>query len=107
MIQINWKAIPFLAIGGLFAYANPESQEIASQGAGQFAMAFTGPLANAAAALVLAATILGGGGNVNLIGHPWISSGHRTTSGERTPPPCVSCFHRFSGVLLAIDQPMP
>ena len=75
-LGLRLRAILLLPIGGLFAYANPESQEIASQGAGQFAMAFTGPVANGAAALVLAATVLGGAGNVNLIGHPWISSAH-------------------------------
>ena len=75
-LGLRLRAILLLPIGGLFAYANPESQEIASQGAGQFAMAFTGPLANGAAALVLAASVLGGAGNVNLISHPWISSAH-------------------------------
>src|ERR1700761_2231209 len=44
-LGLRVRAILLLPIGGLFAYANPESQEIASQGAGQFAMAFTGPLA--------------------------------------------------------------
>jgi CBS domain-containing protein len=77
---LRLRAILLLPIGGLFAYANPESQEIASQGAGQFAVAFTGPVANGAAALVLAATALGSAGNINLLSHPWISSGHLVRS---------------------------
>src|SRR6202008_3212693 len=67
-------AILLLPIGGLFAYANPESQENANGGGGQFALAFAGPLANGAMALILAATFLGASGNVNLISQPWISS---------------------------------
>ena len=45
-LGLRLRAILLLPIGGLFAYANPESQEIANQGAGQFALAFAGPLAN-------------------------------------------------------------
>jgi CBS domain-containing protein len=71
---LRLRAILLLPIGGLFAYANPESQENANQGAGQFAIAFAGPLANILAAIVLAATFLGAGGNINLVAQPWISS---------------------------------
>ena len=45
-LGLRLRAILLLPIGGLFAYANPESQEIANQGGGQFALAFAGPLAN-------------------------------------------------------------
>ena len=75
-LGLRLRALLLLPIGGLFAYANPESQEIANQGGGQFAIAFAGPLANGAAAIVLAATFLGAGGNINLISQPWISSAH-------------------------------
>jgi CBS domain-containing protein/Zn-dependent protease len=75
-LGLKLRAILVLPIGGLFAYANPESQENANQGAGQFAIAFAGPMANGAAALVLAATFLGAGGNLNLISQPWISSAY-------------------------------
>jgi Zn-dependent protease/CBS domain-containing protein len=75
-LGLRLRAILLLPIGGLFAYANPESQQIATQGKGQFALALAGPLANGAAALVLAATFLGAGGNVNLISQPWISSAY-------------------------------
>ena len=75
-LGLQLRAILLLPIGGMFAYANPESQESANQGGAQFAIAFAGPLANGIAALVLAATFLGASGNVNLFGHPWISSGH-------------------------------
>jgi Zn-dependent protease/CBS domain-containing protein len=75
-LGLRLRAILVLPIGGLFAYANPESQESANQGVGQFALAFAGPLANGAAAVVLAATFLGAGGNINLISQPWISSAY-------------------------------
>ncbi len=73
-LGLKLRAILVLPIGGLFAYANPESQENANRGVGQFALAFAGPLVNGAMALILAATFLGAGGDVNLISQPWISS---------------------------------
>jgi CBS domain-containing protein/Zn-dependent protease len=73
-LGLRLRAVLLLPIGGLFAYANPESQENANQGAGQFAIALAGPLANAATALVLAATFLGAGGNLKLLGQPLITS---------------------------------
>lgn len=75
-LGLRLRAILLLPIGGLFAYANPESQQIATQGPGQFVLASAGPLANGVAAVVLAATFLGAGGNVNLLSQPWISSAH-------------------------------
>ena len=75
-LGLRLRAILLLPIGGLFAYANPESQENANQGSGQFAMAFAGPLANCATALVLAATFLGASGNIQLFDQPFISSAY-------------------------------
>ena len=75
-LGLRLRAIVLLPIGGLFAYANPESQQTATQGIGQFALTLAGPLANGAAALLLAATFLCSAGNVNLISQPWISTGH-------------------------------
>ena len=54
-LGLRLRAVLLLPIGGLFAYANPESQENANQGGGQFAIALAGPMANMATALVLAA----------------------------------------------------
>jgi CBS domain-containing protein len=65
-----------LPIGGLFAYANPESQEGSNQGVGQFAIAFAGPIANCATAIALAITFLGGSGDVRLFDQPWITSAY-------------------------------
>jgi len=73
-LGLRLRAILLLPIGGLFAYANPESQESANSGSGQFAMALAGPLANCATALVLAATFLGASGDFRLIAQPFISS---------------------------------
>ena len=73
---LRLRAILLLPIGGLFAYANPESQENANRGRGQFALAFAGPLANLAAALVAAAAILGASADVPLFGQPFITSAY-------------------------------
>ena len=75
-LGLRLRAVLLLPIGGLFAYANPESQEIANQGGGQFAIALAGPLANFATALVLAAAILGASADVPLFNLPFITSAH-------------------------------
>jgi Zn-dependent protease/CBS domain-containing protein len=73
-LGLRLRAILFLPIGGLFAYANPESHDKSNQGSGQFAMALAGPLANLATALALSAAFLGASGSLNLLDQPWISS---------------------------------
>ena len=75
-LGLQLRAILLLPIGGLFAYANPESQENANQGGGQFAMALAGPLANWATALVLTMTFLGASGDMHLLGQPLITSAY-------------------------------
>ncbi len=73
---LRLRAVLLLPFGGLFAYANPESQENANQGAGQFAMALAGPLVNFLAALALAASILGASSSINLFSEPFLTSAH-------------------------------
>jgi CBS domain-containing protein/Zn-dependent protease len=73
-LGLRLRAILLLPIGGLFAYADPESQEKCNQGGGQFAMAFAGPTANLATALMLAAAYLGASGDFKLFNQPWISA---------------------------------
>jgi CBS domain-containing protein/Zn-dependent protease len=73
-LGLRLRAILLLPIGGLFAYANPESQQIATSGGGQFLLAAAGPLANCLTGLALAGLILGSGGSVPLFAHPLISS---------------------------------
>jgi CBS domain-containing protein len=75
-LGLRLRAILVLPIGGLFAYADPESQEAANEGAGQFAMALAGPLANGATALLLAAVFLGASGDMRLLAQPWITSAY-------------------------------
>jgi len=75
-LGLRLRAVLLLPIGGLFAYADPESQEKANQGSDQFAIAFAGPIANGATAMALAVTFLGAGGNVNLIGQPLITAAY-------------------------------
>lgn len=79
-LGMRLRAVLLLPIGGLFAYANPESQEIANQGGGQFAIALAGPLANFATAGMLAAAILGASSDVQIVALPLISAAHLVRS---------------------------
>jgi CBS domain-containing protein len=72
-LGLRLRAILVLPIGGLFAFANPESQETSSSGGAQFALALAGPIANLAAALILAATLTGSSGNFALTTMPYIT----------------------------------
>lgn len=71
-IGLRLRAILLLPIGGLFAYADPESQERANQGGAQLCLAAAGPLANLLTALVLAGAFLGASGNLPLLNQPLI-----------------------------------
>jgi CBS domain-containing protein len=73
-LGLRLRAVLLLPIGGLYAYANPESQENANRGGGQFAMALAGPLANLATALLLIAAFLGASGQIQLFDQPLIAS---------------------------------
>jgi CBS domain-containing protein/Zn-dependent protease len=73
---LRLRAILLLPIGGLFAYATPESQEMATSGSGQYLLAATGPLANALTALAVAAMFLGVAPNLDIAGFPLVSAGH-------------------------------
>jgi CBS domain-containing protein len=73
-LGLRLRAILLLPIGGLFAYADPESQENCSKGGGEFALALAGPLANLITALALAAAFLGASGDLKLFNQPWISA---------------------------------
>jgi CBS domain-containing protein/Zn-dependent protease len=74
-LGLQLRAILFLPIGGLFAYANPESQEKANEGGAQFAMALAGPLANLSAALVLTMLFLGATQDIRLFDQPLVTAG--------------------------------
>ena len=74
-LGLRLRAILLLPIGGLFAYADPDSQEKSNQGGGQFALALAGPAANGITALMLTAAFLGAAGDVQLFAHPWIGAG--------------------------------
>jgi CBS domain-containing protein len=75
-LGLRLRAVLLLPLGGLFAYANPESQENSNQGGGQFAMALAGPLANWATGLVMAALLMGASGNIRLLDQPFIASAY-------------------------------
>ena len=72
-LGLRLRTILLLPIGGLFAYANPESQELASSGSAQYALAASGPIANLATALALAATVTGSSGSFNLFVTPFVT----------------------------------
>jgi CBS domain-containing protein/Zn-dependent protease len=72
-LGLRLRAVLVLPIGGLFAYANPESQENANQGIGQFLIAFAGPIANCATAVAMGLGFLGAGGDLHLFDQPWIT----------------------------------
>jgi hypothetical protein len=55
-LGLRLRAMLLLPIGGLFAYANPESQENRQPGRRTVCSRFAGPLANWVAALVVAAS---------------------------------------------------
>jgi len=73
-LGLRLRAILLLPIGALFAYANPESQEKANSGAGQYVLALAGPVANLCAGLTAAAAILGVSPEVRLFDHPLITT---------------------------------
>lgn len=77
---LRLRAILLLPLGGLFAYADPDSQENAAKGSAQFALALAGPAANLATALVLAGTCLGASGSINLLALPLITPAHLLVS---------------------------
>jgi CBS domain-containing protein/Zn-dependent protease len=75
-LGLKLRAILLLPIGGLYAYADPESQEAAAQGSGQFAISLAGPLANWATGLMLAAAFLGASGDLRLFDLPLVTSAY-------------------------------
>src|SRR6185503_12625766 len=79
-LGLKLRAVLLLPIGGLFAYANPESQEAANQGFGEFAMALVGPVVNCITALMIAAACIGAGGDVHLLGRPLVTPEHLVRS---------------------------
>jgi CBS domain-containing protein len=79
-LNLKLRAVLLLPIGGLFAYANPESQEAANTGVGEFAMALAGPVTNLITALMIAAVAIGAGGDVSLLAAPLVTPDHLVRS---------------------------
>ena len=57
-LGLRLRAVMLLPIGGLYAYATPESQEKSAQGATQYLIAAAGPVANLLAAGALTYSLL-------------------------------------------------
>jgi CBS domain-containing protein len=72
-LGLRLRTILLLPIGGLFAYANPESQEQAGTGSAQYALALAGPIANITTGLILAAAFTGASGSFALTAMPLIT----------------------------------
>jgi CBS domain-containing protein len=72
-LGLRLRTVLLLPIGGLFAYATPESQELATSGSAQYALAAAGPLANLLTALFLAAMLTGISGNFALFATPYVT----------------------------------
>ena len=70
---LRLRAILLLPIGGMFAYANPESQEMANSANTQYVLALAGPVANLATALMLAATMTGASSSFPLFALPYVT----------------------------------
>jgi Zn-dependent protease/CBS domain-containing protein len=71
---LRLRAVLLLPFGGLFAYANPESQNLATSGSAQYTLALAGPVANLATALVLAGAIRGASGSIQIFALPLLSA---------------------------------
>lgn len=72
-LGLRLRTVLLLPIGGLFAYATPESQELANSGPAQYALAAAGPLANLLTALFLAAMLTGISGGFSLLLTPYVT----------------------------------
>jgi Zn-dependent protease/CBS domain-containing protein len=77
---LQLRSILLLPIGGLFAYASPESAERAGAGGVQVALAVVGPLANLAIAAVIGGLIVGTSPHASLFVHPWVTPAHLVRS---------------------------
>lgn len=70
---LRLRAVLLLPIGGMFAFANPESQELANSAETQYILALAGPVANIATALMLAATLTGASAAFPLLAMPYVT----------------------------------
>ncbi len=70
---LRLRAVLLLPIGGMFAYANPESQELANSAETQYVLALAGPVANLITALMLAATMTGASASFPLLNLPYVT----------------------------------
>ena len=70
---LRLRTVLLLPIGGMFAFASPESQEQASSAEVQYALALAGPVANLATALMLAATMTGSSAAFPLVVLPCVT----------------------------------
>jgi CBS domain-containing protein len=75
-LSLDLRNVLLLPIGGLFAYASPESSERATEPRIVRSMAVVGPLANLGFAALLAAMIMAVAPGIPLLAKPWITPLH-------------------------------
>lgn len=73
-LGLRLRAVMLLPIGGLYAYATPESQEKSAKGATQYLIAAAGPVANLLAAGALTMIFLGASPSLNLMAFPLVDA---------------------------------
>jgi len=73
---LQLRNILLLPVGGLFAYANPDSQERAGDPRVQRIIAIAGPAANLVFAITIGALIVGASPQVSLIQRPLVTPAH-------------------------------
>jgi Zn-dependent protease/CBS domain-containing protein len=73
---LKLRNILLLPIGGLYSYANPESQERSIEPRVQAIMGVVGPLANIFFALIVGALIMGSAPGLSLLARPWVTPNH-------------------------------
>jgi CBS domain-containing protein/Zn-dependent protease len=73
---LNIRNILLLPTGGLYAYASPESTELAASPRVQIPMALLGPFANLSFALIVAGLIAGASDQVDLFARPLVTTAH-------------------------------
>ena len=71
---LRLRTVLLLPIGGLYAYATPESQELANSAPVQYALAAAGPVANLLTALFLAGLLTGNSGSFSLLATPYVTA---------------------------------
>jgi Zn-dependent protease len=75
-LGLNLRNILLLPTGGLYAYADPDSQEKAATGSALWTLALAGPVGNLVFAAISLSLMLGATSQIDLISQPWVGPTH-------------------------------